>query len=70
MPFAIKLVDFELAKNDSFLKTFCGSNKYAAPEIWGRHYYTITINIWLLKVIVLKYAYDLSQPTRERKNKP
>ena len=33
MPFVIKLVDFELTKNDSFLKTFCGSNKYVALEI-------------------------------------
>lgn len=33
MPFVIKLVGFELTKNDSFLKTFCGLNNYAAPEI-------------------------------------
>ena len=70
MPFAIKLADFGLAKNDSSLKTFCGSNEYAAPEIWGRHYYTATVDIWSLGVVVLEYAYGLPQPTRERKGKP
>lgn len=45
MPFVVKLVDFGLAKNDSSLKTFCGSNEYAAPEIWGRHHYTATVDI-------------------------
>lgn len=33
MPFVIKLADFELIKNDFFLKTFYESNEYAAPEI-------------------------------------
>ena len=70
MPFAIKLADFGLAKNDSSLKTFCGSNEYAAPEIWGRHYYTATVDIWSLGVVVLEYVYGLPQPTRERKGKP
>ena len=45
MPFVIKLVDFGFAKNDSSLKTFYGSNKYAAPEIWGRHYYIAMVDI-------------------------
>ena len=45
MPFVIKLADFELTKNDSSLKTFCGLNKYAAPEIWGRYYHTATVDI-------------------------
>ena len=70
MPFVIKLADFGLAKNDSSLKTFCGSNEYAAPEIWGHHHYTATVDIWSLGVVVLEYAYGLPQPTRERKGKP
>ena len=69
MPFVIKLADFGLAKNDSSLKTFCGSNEYAAPEIWGRHHYTAMVDIWSLGVVVLEYAYGLPQPTRERKDK-
>ena len=70
MPFVIKLVDFGLAKNDSSLKSFCGSNEYAAPEIWERDHYTAMVNIWSLGVVVLEYAYGLPQPTRERKGKP
>ena len=70
MPFVIKLADFGLAKNDSSLKTFCGSNEYAAPEIWGRHHYTAMVDIWSLGVVALEYAYGLPQPTRERKGKP
>ncbi len=70
MPFVIKLADFGLAKNDSSLKTFCGSNEYAAPEIWGRHHYTAMVDIWSLGVVVLEYAYGLPRPTRERKGKP
>lgn len=37
MPFVIKLADFGLAKNDSSLKTFCGSNEYAAPYLLEGH---------------------------------
>ena len=59
MPFIIKLVDFELVKNDFFLKTFYELNKYAAPEIWGRYYYTDIVNIWLLEVVILQYKYNL-----------
>ncbi|KAI9703370.1 MAG: hypothetical protein M1836_007938 [Candelina mexicana] len=68
-PFVIKLVDFGLAKNDSTLKTFCGTNQYAAPEIWD-HYYTVMVDIWSLGVVVLEYGYGLPKPSRKRKGKP
>ena len=70
MPFVIKLADFGFAKNDSSLKTICGSNRYTAPEIWGRYYYTAKVDIWSLGVVVLEYAYGLPQPTHKRKGKP
>ena len=70
IPFVIKLADFGLAKNDSSLKTFCGSNEYAAPEIWGRHHYTTMVDIWSLGVVVLQYGYGLSWPSQEPKGKP
>ena len=70
MPFVIKLVDFGLAKNDSSLKTFCGSNEYAAPEIWGRHHYTAMVDIWSLGVVVLQYGYGLPWPSQEPKGEP
>ena len=68
-PFVIKLVDFGLAKNDSTLQTFCGTNVYAAPEIWD-HHYTAMVDIWSLGVVVLEYGYDLPRPSRKRKGKP
>ena len=70
VPFAIKLADFGLAKNDSSLKTFCGSNEYAAPEIWGRYYYTAMVDIWSLGVVVLQYGYGLPWPSQEPKGEP
>ena len=70
MPFVIKLADFGLAKNDSSLKTFCGSNEYAAPEIWGRYYYTAMVDIWSLGVVVLQYGYGLPWPSQEPKGEP
>ena len=70
IPFVIKLVDFGLAKNDSSLITFCGSNEYAAPEIWERHHYTAMVDIWSLGVVVLQYGYRLPRPSKMRKGKP
>lgn len=70
VPFVIKLVDFGLAKNDSSLKTLCGSNEYAAPEIWERHHYTAVVDIWSLGVVILQYGYGLPWPSQERKGRP
>ncbi|KAI9764520.1 MAG: hypothetical protein M1835_007554 [Candelina submexicana] len=69
LPLGNLLVDFGLAKNDSTLKTFCGTNQYAAPEIWD-HYYTVMVDIWSLGVVVLEYGYGLPKPSRKRKGKP
>ena len=70
IPFVIKLVDFGLAKNDSTFKTFCGTNKYAAPEIWEHCHYTTMVDIWSLGVVVFQYGYGLPRPSRKRKGKP
>lgn len=70
MPFVIKLVDFGLAKNDSTFKTFCGTNEYAAPEIWEHRHYNTMVDIWSLGVVVLQYGYGLPRPSRKRKGKP
>ncbi|KAL8857818.1 MAG: hypothetical protein Q9178_005574 [Gyalolechia marmorata] len=69
-PFAIKLVDFGFAKNDFSLKTFCGTDDYAAPEIWEHRHYTTMVDLWSLGVIVLQYGYGLPKPSRKRKGKP
>ncbi|KAF2192914.1 Pkinase-domain-containing protein, partial [Zopfia rhizophila CBS 207.26] len=54
--FCIKIADFGLAKDDSFLKTCCGTRLYAAPEIWENRPYTAKVDIWSLGVIAFKYA--------------
>ena len=68
-PFVIKLVDFGLARHDSTFETFCGSNQYAAPEIWEHRPYTVMVDIWSLGVVVLEYGYHLPRPSQKRKGK-
>lgn len=69
-PFVIKLVDFGLAKNDASLKTFCGTNQYAAPEIWEHRCYTTLVDIWSLGVIAVHYVYGHPKPSHKRKGMP
>jgi len=57
--FYIKIADFGLAKNDSFLVTFCGTQLYAAPEIWENSPYTAKVDIWSLGLITFQYSYGL-----------
>ena len=57
--FHIKIADFGLAKDNSFLKTCCGTQLYAAPEIWENRPYTAKVDIWSLGVITFQYAYGL-----------
>jgi serine/threonine protein kinase len=79
-PFTIKLSDFGLSKvkkDDTFLKTFCGTLLYCAPEVFPHyqkaktgskrrhssksHSYTHAVDIWSLAG-VLWYALCLSPP--------
>jgi len=52
----IKIVDFGLSnlmKDGKYLKTFCGSPNYAAPEIVGQRKYEGTaVDIWSCGVIL------------------
>lgn len=57
--FCIKIADFGLARDDSFLKTFCGTRSYAAPEIWQNRPYTCKVDIWSLGLIAFKCTYRL-----------
>ena len=69
IPFVIKLVDFGFAKYDTLFESFCGTNEYAAPEVWDQLGYTTMVDIWSLGVVVLKYGYGLPRPSRKRKGK-
>ena len=60
--FCIKIADFGLSKvskDDSFLRTCCGTPLYTAPEIWQNRPYTTKVDIWSLGLIAFQYAYGL-----------
>ncbi|OAG07807.1 kinase-like protein, partial [Paraphaeosphaeria sporulosa] len=52
--FCIKIADFGLARDGSFLKTVCGTRLYAAPEIWQNRPYTSKVDIWSLGLIAFQ----------------
>ncbi|KAI9778186.1 MAG: hypothetical protein M1816_004238 [Peltula sp. TS41687] len=52
------------------LKTFCGTEQYAAPEVYMGKSYTTAVDLWSLGVIMLKYIYGpLTQPPQARKRR-
>lgn len=63
-PLHLQFSDFGLANDQPELKTFCGTEKYCAPEIYTGGNYTTAVDIWSLGVIVLEYVYDL--PTQHQ----
>ncbi|OCK96568.1 kinase-like protein, partial [Cenococcum geophilum 1.58] len=72
-PFVVKLTDFSLSKivknNNTFLKTFCGTLLYCAPEIFpyyrapalNFHPYSQSVDIWSFAA-VLWYALCCEPP--------
>jgi serine/threonine protein kinase len=64
--FCIKIADFGLAKDDSHLKTCCGTQLYTAPEIWENRPYTVKVDIWSLGIIAFEYAYGLPKIPKTR----
>ncbi|EEH06325.1 carbon catabolite-derepressing protein kinase [Histoplasma capsulatum G186AR] len=57
-PFSFVLSDFGLTSRDP-LQTFCGSNMYAAPEIYNHQPYTAMVDIWAIGTVILKYTAGL-----------
>ena len=55
----VQFTDFGLANDRPDLRTFCGTEQYAAPEIFTGGSYTTAVDIWSLGVIVLEYVYGL-----------
>jgi serine/threonine protein kinase len=64
-PLLIKFADLGIATDNSVLLTFCGTKKYAAPEIWDHGGYTSAVDIWSLAVVVLECAYGLPEYLRK-----
>ncbi|PQE10726.1 kinase-like domain protein [Rutstroemia sp. NJR-2017a WRK4] len=59
-PLCIKLADFGLSTATDNLRTFCGTDLYAAPEIYDAYhtmYYTNACDIWSFGVVIFKFAY-------------
>ena len=56
-PLRVQFTDFGLANDQPELKTFCGSERYSAPEVFTGGSYTTAVDVWSLGVIVLEYAY-------------
>ncbi|KAL1836162.1 hypothetical protein VTJ49DRAFT_5488 [Mycothermus thermophilus] len=56
----IKLSDFGLSRaSPDYLKTWCGTSSYAAPEVIERENYDKAVDIWSLGVVVYEYAHGL-----------
>ena len=65
-PLSIKLADFGLANDEPDLKTVCGTQRYAAPEVYLGSKYTASVDLWSLGVIILQYMYGLPKAPRQR----
>ncbi|MCJ1246704.1 hypothetical protein MMC30_003913 [Trapelia coarctata] len=61
-----KLSHFGLSSDRSELKTFCGTELYAAPEVTKNGTrYTNAVDIWSLGVVALQMAYGVPKPLRK-----
>lgn len=74
-PFQVVIADFGLSKvvpDTSLLKTFCGTLKYAAPEVFPglSDGHGPKVDVWSLGVIILEWIYGLptlpASPRRRR----
>ena len=65
-PFKIQLADFGLANDKLDLNTLCGTQTYAAPEVFSLGTYTPLVDLWSLGIIVLEYTDGLPRPVSER----
>lgn len=70
-PLRLQFTDSGLASDQRDLKAFCGTEQYAAPEMFVGENYDTAVDIWSLGVIVLEFVYGLPtqhlQACRNRK---
>ncbi|KAG7284883.1 hypothetical protein NEMBOFW57_009498 [Staphylotrichum longicolle] len=53
----IKLSDFGLSRaSPSYLKTYCGTPLYTAPEVFARENYDAGVDVWSLGMVAFQYA--------------
>lgn len=66
-PFHVRLADFGFANDTPGMNSFCGTEGYAAPEIYDKNIqYTAAVDIWSTGVVVFEYAYHL--PSRSKRD--
>jgi hypothetical protein len=59
----IKLSDFGLSRaSPSYLRTYCGTPLYTAPEVFARENYDAGVDVWSLGMVVFQYAHGLPDP--------
>ncbi|POR31860.1 CAMK family protein kinase [Tolypocladium paradoxum] len=59
----IKLSDFGLSRaSPSYLRTYCGTPRYTAPEVFARENYDAGVDVWSLGMVVFQYAHGLPDP--------
>jgi serine/threonine protein kinase len=46
-------------ESDDYLRTYCGTQLYIAPEVFKRKPYDAVVDIWSLGVVVYQYARGL-----------
>ena len=72
-PFTIIIADFGLSKvaGESLLTTFCGSLKYAAPEVFPgiSQGYKPSVDIWSTAVVMLEFIYGIPVTPKTPKSK-
>lgn len=56
----IKLADFGFSKeSQDYLRTYCGTRFYTAPEVHKKVSYDTAVDIWSLGLVVFQYAHGL-----------
>lgn len=66
-PVHVQLADFGLARVDGPLKTFCGTERYLAPEIVQRSPgYTNAVDIWSIGVVFCEFMWGLPERARSQ----
>lgn len=62
----IKFADFDFANNKFDLKIVCDIQQYIALEIYSNNEYTISMNLWSIKMIILHYVYELFKTFKQK----
>ena len=60
-PIHIKVTDFGVASKSDSLRTFCGTDRYVAPEVRAGKRYTNKVDLWSVGIITLQLSLGLPE---------